>query len=707
MALSGTLNTNDYDGRFYQVKWTATQSINNNSSTINWTVSALGGGTRWFAERTLKVIIAGKTVVDKVDRVERYDGEIAKGSFTISHAADGSKSFAASIQAAVYTSTINCTGNTTFALDQIPKQAIITHAPNFTDEDALTVTYRNTAGTAVSSLDMAIGWTGADDIKYRSVSKTGTSYTFNFTSDERIKLQDAVTSGTSRIVTIYLRTIISGVTYYSTIKKTLTIANAMPELRPVLTEQDAGVKQALNSSDIMIIGESQIYCVANASANKRASIVSVSITNGARVVNSASATFNEPSSNVFIFEAVDSRGNRVTETVTREAFPYIPLTINASFNNFTASGTASFSVSGNYFNDYFNPSYANTLMVRYNYGVVGEGYTNSNYATVSVVDNHYTANFNITGLDYTKAYQVKVTAMDRFNDVSSADFRFTGQPIFEWSKSDFKFNVPVTFAAGATGVEGGTGGGTITDGTVNGDLTVTGNLRLKGDGNYGNKLYFGDGSYAMVSEDTDDALTIKASKINLNGTVKVNGNDIPTATPDLSKGGTINGNLTVNGGDINLNGTVKINGSDIPTAATTGGISGTWTPKLNTGSSILVNSYTTQQGWYQKIGNVVTVGFFVKAQMASYSGTRIFELNGLPFTPKYSAAGGGMCAGAKAAANYNFQCFVAETDGGITARAQQCNNSVDTTLGTSASGIYYHNGGGEFTVSGTITYIAS
>jgi hypothetical protein len=673
MALSGTLNTNDYDGRFYQVKWTATQSYANNSSTINWTVSALGGGTRWFAERTLKVIIAGKTVVDKVDRVERYDGTIASGSFTISHAADGSKSFAASIQAAVYTSTINCVGNSSFALDQIPKQAIITHAPNFTDEQALTVTYRNTAGTAVSSLDMAIGWTGADDIKYRSVSKTGSSYTFNFTSEEKIKLQDAVTSGTSRIVTIYLRTVISGITYYSTIKKTLTIANAMPELRPVLTEQDAGVKQALNSSDIMIIGESSIYCVANASANKRASIVSVSITNGSRVVNSASATFNKPSSNVFIFEAVDSRGNKVTETVRRDTFPYVPLTINASFNDFTASGTASFSVSGNYFNDYFNPSYANTLMVRYNYGVVGEGYTNSNYATVSVVNNHYTADFNITGLDYTKAYQVKVTAMDRFKDVSSAEFRFTGRPIFEWGKNDFKFNVPVTFAAGATGVEGGTtGGGSTTSGTdlsnggtVNGDLTVTGDLRLKGSGNYGNTLYFGDGSYTYIKEATDDALTIQANTINLSG-------------------------------DVNLNGDVKINDAYIS--------AGTWTPSL---MSSMVNSYTTQQGWYSRIGNAVTIGFFIKANCKSINeDVELFIF--MPYTlpsPVQTASGGGICSGASIPAGYNFQCFVVEKgNGGITLRIQQCNNTEAGVLKTSASSIFYPRSGGEITLSGTICY---
>ena len=590
MALSGSLNTNAYDGRYYQIRWTATQSIANNSSTINWTVSALGGGTRWFAERTLKVVIAGKTVINKEDRVERYDGDIASGSFTIAHAADGSKTIPVSIQAAVYTSTINCVASTTYTLDQIPKQAIITGASNFTDEDALTVTYRNSAGNAVTSLDMAIGWTGADDIKYRSVSKTGTSYTFNFTSAEQIKLQDAVTGSNSKIVTIYLRTVINGTTYYSTIQKTLSIANAEPYVNPVLTEQNSGIAQATGSSNIMIIGQSKIYCVSNATARKRASIVSVKIKNGTKVINAASGTFNNAESQNFIFEATDSRGYTVTKTITRQAVNYFPPTIRVNFIEFATNGTASFSAEGIYFNQYFSSSYANTLFTRYRIAVVGESYGGWQNFNHTLSGNSYTSNFNITGLDYTKSYKVEFQANDRFNEVKTAEIRFTGRPIFEWSKNDFKFNVPVNFAAGATGVDGG-------------------------------------------SSNTS--------------------------------------------------------------------LSGTWTPMLDTTA---ISSYTTRQGWYQRIGNVITVGFFVKATCKSGYNTTNVVINGLPFTPEYSAAGSGMCAGAYMSAGFNFMAFVAETSGNITTRVQQNNNTSAGNVSTSASGCFYPSGGGEITLSGTICY---
>lgn len=44
--------------------------------------------------------------------------------------------------------------------------------------------------------------------------------------------------------------------------------------------------------------------------------------------------------------------------------------------------------------------------------------------------------------------------------------------------------------------------------------TITGNLRLKGSGNYGNTLNFGDSDYVHISEPTDDNMEIKAKNIN-------------------------------------------------------------------------------------------------------------------------------------------------------------------------------------------------
>lgn len=184
-------------------------------------------------------------------------------------------------------------------------------------------------------------------------------------------------------------------------------------------------------------------------------------------------------------------------------------------------------------------------------------------------------------------------------------------------------------------------------------------IRLKSSGsNYGHYLRFGDGDYCYIAELTDDVMTIKADDIIL----------------DTDNG---KGSLSF----------------------------GTWTPSLD--SDAVQYWENCQKGWYSKVGNTVTVGFYIKAECYSgYTDTPIV-IKGLPFTPSYDSAGGGMCSGAYVSGRYNFQCFVAETDGKITTRVQECNNTSAKNLGTSASGCNYSSGGGDVTLSGTITYLTN
>lgn len=48
-----------------------------------------------------------------------------------------------------------------------------------------------------------------------------------------------------------------------------------------------------------------------------------------------------------------------------------------------------------------------------------------------------------------------------------------------------------------------------------GNVKLTGNLTLKGSGNYGNKINFGDGDYVHISEPADDTLELKGTRIKL------------------------------------------------------------------------------------------------------------------------------------------------------------------------------------------------
>lgn len=408
---------------------------------------------------------------------------------------------------------------------------------------------------------------------------------------------------------------------------------------------------------------SNAYAIMSAKAQGDAAIDNdmYIIRNGNNTGYGTEHTFNNIESNVFTFSAEDSNGNIGTVTVAPRMVNYIKLTCNIAKNRPDALGNMTVACTGNYFNDTFG-AVANTLSVQYRYKAYNGTYSAWSAMTVTKNGNSYYASAELTIPEFSQNlfYSFETRAIDKLMTVPSAVSTVKSIPMFHWGENDFVFEVPVTFNAGAEGASGGLG----ENNTVDGDLNVTGNLRLKGSGNYGNTLLFGDGTYCYISEPSDDVMHIKAKQLHLvaSGGVFVDGYAIPI----LDKG--------------------------------------IWTPTLN---SSAISYYTTQYGWYSKMGQTVTVGFFIKATCNSgYQSTNI-SISGLPFTPMFSAAGGGMCSGAYISGGFNFQCFIAETSGQITTRVQSCNNTSATNLSTSASGCCYRSSGGEITLSGTITFMSN
>lgn len=133
-------------------------------------------------------------------------------------------------------------------------------------------------------------------------------------------------------------------------------------------------------------------------------------------------------------------------------------------------------------------------------------------------------------------------------------------------------------------------------------------------------------------------------------------------------------------------------------------------------------SYSARVGWYSRINNVVTVGFYIKADISSGYHANNVQIGRLPYQTIISASGGGICSGTYTASDQNFQCFVADgLNHVISVRTQMCNTTTSSNspnypynmstewhhLKTSAGGCCYPVGGGEITLSGTITYLAA
>jgi len=191
MALSGSVSTSKYDGRYLKLTWTATQSVANNTSTIKWTLSAVGGNSSWYMTGPVTVTIDGSPEYQGVGRGKMYTGTVATGTITLTHNSSGAKSFSVRVKAAIYTSAVNCTGSGSFTLDKIPR------TPSAPTSCTITAGNGNFVGLGET---VTIKWSGASgvitgyDIQYsrgdsgwkdfKSVSSTSTSgsTTDSFTS---------------------------------------------------------------------------------------------------------------------------------------------------------------------------------------------------------------------------------------------------------------------------------------------------------------------------------------------------------------------------------------------------------------------------------------------------------------------------------------------------------------------------------------------
>lgn len=450
---SGSFNTTAYSNRYLTFSWTCTQNIEKNQSTISWSLVGAGSASGYYKAAPFEVKIADEVVYSSSTRIQLWNGtKVASGTKVITHNTDGAKSFSASVKAAIYSAAVNVSGSKTWELKDIPRKATLSTATNFNDEENPTITYTNPAGTAVTTLQACISFDkSADNIAYRDISKTGTSYTFNLTSAERETLRKACTTANSMTVYFYIKTVISGTTFYSSLTRTLTIKDGSATLSPVVEDTNEKTLTLTGDKNKLIKYYSNAKATSGAAARKHATISSQSITNNSTEISAASGTFNKVESAVFDFSVKDSRKNTVTKQVTKTLINYIKLTCNLKASaTLESDNTAkvSFTISGNYFNGSFG-AVTNSLKIYYRYKKDNGEFTGWKSTDITPTSNKYSNSFTLTGLDYRSTYTIEAAARDKLweaydNYKYSEAVVVKAQPIFDWSSEDFNFNVPVT-----------------------------------------------------------------------------------------------------------------------------------------------------------------------------------------------------------------------------------------------------------------------
>lgn len=254
-------------------------------------------------------------------------------TFTVNHASDGTGSCTIYWKWGVNSSwgrVQKPSGSFGLSLPTIPRQANINSAPDFNDTANPTITYTNSAGNSVDSLQARIENSAGTVayVGYCDISKTGSSYTFSLTDAERTVLRNACSSSNTLTVKFVVKTVIGGNTYYSTVNKTMTIVNANPTfLASDITYSDTNattVAITTNNQKIVQNQSTLSVTVNTATGNKSATITKYEITfNGVtRTINGDTGgtvsfgTINLSMDSDISVKVTDSRGNTTTRTKT-------------------------------------------------------------------------------------------------------------------------------------------------------------------------------------------------------------------------------------------------------------------------------------------------------------------------------------------------------------------------------------------------------
>lgn len=188
---------------------------------------------------------------------------------------------------------------------------------------------------------------------------------------------------------------------------------------------------------VLVRGMSRVRCTAQATPGPGAQITALRV--GTTAMTDGVAELTGIQSGVFEFRATDSRDLTGTCLVELPMVPYVHLSANASaVRTDPTSGAARVTVTGNCFTGSFGKE-RNTLTLQYSVG--GE----EPISMEPVVEGRsYTASVDLEGLDYTQSHLITVIATDAVTQVRRDLFLQPGIPVFDWGRSDFRFNVPVS-----------------------------------------------------------------------------------------------------------------------------------------------------------------------------------------------------------------------------------------------------------------------
>lgn len=439
MATSGIVKTSVLDDSYFWVKWSqSSQSVENNSTTINWSCGFTPGHA--YYTNAIKMyavtingtqVYSGGTYSNITDYQERT---FASGTLKIAHNSDGSKSFTISgFSGWIYDSGTTNASAQSFTLSTIPRASSVSCSTANIGSNA-TITINRASTSFTHTLTYVFGsLTGTIATK---TSSTNISWTLPTTFYAQIPNAKSG-AGTITCQTYNGSTLIGSKS--TSFTATVSESASKPTLSPTVVDSNTTTTALTGDSSKFIKYYSNASAATGAAARNSSTLKSQKIVCGAKSLATASGTISAVESGSFSFSATDSRGYITTQTVNKTLIEYVKLTCSMEAGAPTTAGVATLKISGNYFNGSFG-KVANTLTVQYRYKTQGGSYGAWTTVSATKSNNTYNATATISGLDYKTTYVFQARAVDKLATISTDEQARRTTPIFDWSKDDFNVN---------------------------------------------------------------------------------------------------------------------------------------------------------------------------------------------------------------------------------------------------------------------------
>lgn len=217
-----------------------------------------------------------------------------------------------------------------------------------------------------------------------------------------------------------------------------------PSVSGTVVDSNETTKALTGNAEKLIRYCSTALCTISTAAKNSATISQKKISE--TVVSGTTRSISGIEAGTVEFYAKDSRGYETSIEVEFDLVPYVKLTSNPTGNRTEpTSGNAVLNLRGDFFNGSFG-AVENVLMVEYSI----DGGDCVQLKPV-VNGNKYTAEVQISGLDYEREFSVEIMVKDRITTVSKTVHIRKGIPVFDWGQNDFRFNVPVELAENSYG----------------------------------------------------------------------------------------------------------------------------------------------------------------------------------------------------------------------------------------------------------------